>query len=594
MKGQYFISDDVDIKYYEEYEYEDKSFTYYFDGNKSFIIFKTPTSLVPPDNIFNLHFDTIPPYLGYLYHEGSLCISMKRKTHSTAFSSFSKIESELDLGSPLVSKLIIELAATIQFLHQRNIILDKLNFKTLYVDEFFHDLYIFKYGFPELCNNRTMKDDEDDFQIIFKHFYLNTYKIIQKKHPHFLSNLSYSIISGEIKIDKASDIEEIRQHYWDLLQGKNDEDNESKQINIQNNDIEKEAIEEDHQPLRQYIYKGPIFDSRFIPLPLNLNFDTNNQLFLFDQQCPNIFENYSNLMDKWFKNRYPLTYMNYLDINDPDPRNDYFKIKEQFPEAQFYIRYIRTFNNLNINQQSNNEINFDDYSDNKAINNNNNLESNNNSSYSDFSDNDSEESEIKQISFSEVEYPWMSYLELTQYLVFVTDKKFPYYTQILEFGAVNNIITVDEFYSLYNKNAGLVPITVAFQLILEFSPFMVPPLGAFCLKSDLISLAQKGDAAALYRLALYGQEDYPNESLLLMKLSSSYEYSPAMFSYGLLTHDISLIQKAADKDLPIARAFLLLSQNHSSINLFDQTSKEIIELFIQTYPNSDITGDIYL
>ena len=68
-------------------------------------------------------------------------------------------------------------------------------------------------------------------------------------------------------------------------------------------------------------------------------------------------------------------------------------------------------------------------------------------------------------------------------------------------------------------------------------------------------------------------------------------------TYGLKTKDIILISEASKKDLPIARAFLKLKQElfkNSEKELFQKSEKEIIELFIQTFPDSDITGDIYL
>ena len=54
-----------------------------------------------------------------------------------------------------------------------------------------------------------------------------------------------------------------------------------------------------------------------------------------------------------------------------------------------------------------------------------------------------------------------------------------------------------------------------------------------------------------------------------------------MFLYGLITHDIGLIQRAAQKDLPIARAFLELNKNDPSLNLFNMSSQQIIQLYIK-------------
>ena len=228
---------------------------------KRAIIFHTPTTLIPPENLYNIHFDTFPPYLGYFFSNGHLCVIFDDS--NDIYNPLSCEINEIHLGSSDASRFIIELAATIQFLHQKNIVIGQINFDTLYTNSKTHHCYIYKYGFPELCGNRTMRDDEEDFITIFKHFFSNTYKVLKKKHPNFLSNLSYSILSGDIILDKS--VETTRKYYWDIIQGTINIGS-SNPINLKKEveNFENKVMEENRQQIRQYIFKSPISDLRYI------------------------------------------------------------------------------------------------------------------------------------------------------------------------------------------------------------------------------------------------------------------------------------------------------------------------------------------
>ena len=50
-----------------------KNAPYYLGLTKmetSALIFKTPTSLVPPENLFHINFETLPSFCGYVYDSG--------------------------------------------------------------------------------------------------------------------------------------------------------------------------------------------------------------------------------------------------------------------------------------------------------------------------------------------------------------------------------------------------------------------------------------------------------------------------------------------------------------------------------------------
>jgi len=65
--NKFIIKKNFSLEYYPAFD-ECENLPYSFgnsSGKNDFIVIKTPTSLVPPNNIFNIHFETIPSYKGY-------------------------------------------------------------------------------------------------------------------------------------------------------------------------------------------------------------------------------------------------------------------------------------------------------------------------------------------------------------------------------------------------------------------------------------------------------------------------------------------------------------------------------------------------
>lgn len=143
---------------------------------------------------------------------------------------------------------------------------------------------------------------------------------------------------------------------------------------------------------------------------------------------------------------------------------------------------------------------------------------------------------------------------------------------------VNCSRSIDRYYSMYNKNSGNVSISVAFQLLLDFSLHFSPPESTLTFETnELIEYAKRGDCGALYRLGL----------LLSNKNSAEWNYPPALYEVGRLDNSRELIVKASNKDYHLAKAFLKYDN-------FQGTDEELVNKYINDYPNSDVTAEFYL
>ena len=422
---------------------------------------KSPPEYTPDNKIFNIDFPTLNNFAGYTRYDNDLVLVSQND--SPMASIISPFESQIR-GEPRVTAMfIIGIAAGIQVLHLKGVCADGLNMKKIYIDSQTFKPIIIEYGNPEL-KNKTMDDDEEDLLAICKDLLPHSFENI--KAP-----VAEKIISGEIKVMDSEDITKYRQELMDQINSivtlstinmdnilnqdaknekKGEEEDSTLSEDSASNDVSSLTEDSNDTSSSSSVSKENNFNDKIKQKTIENNSKkvsktkNNDKYKHFLPDLENIPEDLPNqIIFNHYKKIYSETQLEYIFAGDVTQYNAY---KNDCFEAQLMVRHYKASGQYFLDP-----------------------------------------------SFASTCEDGMSKIMQGGY----TRNNF---LHLLRCCGVNNCRSADSIYSLYNLRAGDIPISVAFQLLIDFSPHFVPPQSCIVVTDDeLISYAKKGDCGALHR-----------------------------------------------------------------------------------------------
>lgn len=564
------------------------------------ILFKNaPPDYIPNENIFNIDFEPLNNFLGYYKYYGDFCL-ISQYSYFQNLSIIAPFEARIRNEPVIASIFIIGIASAVYYLHLKNLCADGINMKKILIDaNTFHPVLI-EYGNPQLIR-KTMDDDEKELLDLCKDFFPNTFKKIDIP-------VSEKILKGDIKIMESKDVNDYRTKMLNKI-------DELESINYDLNKFshEKHTKEDEGKP--------------------HIEIEPQNNDDNMEENNVNASSNTGYDEDESTENEKNNENSNLNTINDDEENNKIIKPKEEnktndlIDDEEDKIKDSSSMQEDKINDETGicppkgkskeetdlNETNNDEYYKylddleiipmkipNKII------EKNACKKYglsyelrkNVFSENDpfflyQQMDKItealmnirhsKKTALNMIDAPYSSRqcqgtLLKTKFTLIMPD----HLLELIQFSGANGIREIDEHYSQYNAYSSDIPISVAFQLLLDFSPHMSPPESTYTFSThELIEYAKKGDCGALYRIGKL------MNNIDLIRKASDWNYPPALYDIGRIDNNDTLISKSAEKDYPLAKAFIKYGK-------FTGTDEELVMKYITDYPNSEITADFYL